>query len=182
MSICKSVHVHLKNKWQWQWPHSMIKKPSSYKLIAYSFSGKITYQLKYGLLGNYNKVATIFKLYLITRAHGITHSVSTSHGKVIGSMLGRGKHGTWWSKLGLDVRCTANNRVIAKDVKICRCVTQVPCCGQDGFRAQVSQHSIDTYGHISQIIHNPCMNHYVKVHNPNMPTIRARRYGNTNIR
>ncbi len=64
---------------------------------------------------------------------GIKRSVSARHGKLMGSMLGRGKLGTWCLKLGLDVRCSdsasmlGTNRVKAKDVKGCTYCCYVRC-------------------------------------------------------
>ncbi len=54
--------------------------------------------------------------------------LSPRHGKVMGSMLGR-----------VTV-------VLVSDAKM---RGLVPCCGQDGYRAQVPQHPIDSYRYIA---------------------------------
>ncbi len=53
------------------------------------------------------------KLIRTTRVRGNTHSVSTRHGKVMGSMLG---HGTL--PLILDARYLALNRIIGLDTEL----------------------------------------------------------------
>ncbi len=101
-----------------------------------------------------------------TRICCISCSVSAQHGMVMGSMLGCGivAVGTWCSILGLELRLgsiiassasmLSPYRVIAKDVKsdfwdwsfkkrkVCGVV---PCYSQDGYRAQVLWHPIDSY-------------------------------------